>query len=229
MTGSSLWAKAFGRTKSDGDGAKAAAALADADQLPPELGDMTVKEALERFEKALKQRVERFERKVEQVRRVENSIFKSIQQLFFLQERFEAIRRSQDDIRKEKERIEKDQKTLLTLTEPKPSGDSRHDARAARSGNQRERLYWLAESLCEELREMGAKAAGLAAGVERPGPPAGQREPDDDGDALELWAAGASADRAKAIANYHLEALRWIDKEIRELDEKITRLAPAAE
>jgi hypothetical protein len=49
---------------------------------------------------------------------------------------------------------------------------------------------------------MGAKAGGLATGVERPATrPAGQREAEDDGDALELWAAGVPADRAKAIAN----------------------------
>jgi DNA repair exonuclease SbcCD ATPase subunit len=211
----------------EGDSGKAA--NADPEQLPPELGDMTVREALDKFEKALNRRLERFERKVEEVRRVENSIFKSIQHLFFLQERFEAIRQLQDDIRKEKERLEKDQKSLMTLTEPKQSFDNRHQASRARVGNQREKLYWLADSLCEELRDMAAKAGGIATAVERPGAPAGQREQEDEGDPLSLWAAGAPADRAKAIANYHLEALRWIDREIRELDEKITRFGPTME
>jgi hypothetical protein len=139
-TGTGIWGIGAGKGKPDGGG-KSAGAVADVNQLPPELGDMTVREALDKFEKALRQWVERFEKKIEEVRRVETSIFKTIQQMFFLQERFEAIKQSQEDTRKEKERLEKDQKTLMKLTEPKLSGDSRHDGRGARSSNQREKLY----------------------------------------------------------------------------------------
>jgi prefoldin subunit 5 len=177
------------------------------DPLPVELARMTVRDALDYFERGRDERVRLFREKAEGCREVERSIYKTLSLLLHMQEQIDEATTAHDALRKRADDLEKEQADFLTELTSTPLARVRG---AADERNKRLLLYELAGDLRKDCTEMRAEFEAI------------RTEPDD-GPGAERGAREAEG-VIQGIANYHLAAIDWMDSEIAEAHKQLEKV-----
>ena len=174
-------------------------------ELPAELQDKTVKDALEMFEKELDSQVREFQTQARQIARWDREIFECIALMQHLESQIQTVEGAQRELQQQIIGLLKDQETFIkTLNEEKGK------ATEMESSDQRQKLYNLARELSNEFLSMEGKLQDIKE--------TSQSAQDASNDT-------AAVTKIEKIANCHLDAMRWIEHQSNALEDKIKQLS----
>ena len=173
--------------------------------LPPELQDKTVKDALEMFEKELDSQVREFQTQARQIARWDREIFECIALMQHLETQIQTVEGAQKELQQQIVGLLKEQENFI-----KTLNDEKGKTTTIESSDQRQKLYNLARDLSNEFLSMEGKLQEIKE--------SSQSDQDSSNDT-------AAVTKIEKIANCHLDAMRWIEHQSNALEDKINQLS----
>ena len=211
-------------TGSFGIGANAAGSQKD--QIPNALQNKTIKMILDDFEKEISDQVEIFRKRANQIKRYDRSIYDCLDLLLHLNDQIQNIDNAQIELIKSAKQIKASQEEFLrelnknnkatNETESSESKDEKKESKSSKTSfllgknNQRYLLYEKASNLGKELLKMSKELNDIKDQTDRVHGNFKKEERD--------------VEKIKKIANCHLNAMRYVDKQADELEKRLDHL-----
>lgn len=169
-------------------------------------GKKTVKAALESFEKDLEEQVQQFQIQASQVARWDRSIFECLSLMQHLEQQILTAESAQKDLMTNAIKLRDEQKTFkkeLNVTTKKNN-----------SSDQRQRLYSLASKLGSQFRELDEQLGQIREDTDKARHSVASQEQ-----------LATDIDSIQQIANCQLDAMRWLDHQSADIEERLDALS----
>lgn len=177
---------------------------AEKKELPNELKNKTVKEALEYFEAELDKQVKQFQSQARQIARWDRDIFECIELMQHLETQIKAVEGAQKDLSQTTESLIQEQESFLKTLE-----EAKGKSRTQESEDQRQKLYKLAHKISNEFLEMESQLKSIV----------------EETNMNSTNQATTDVGKIEQIANCHLDAMRWIEHQSNALEDKLNNLS----
>lgn len=173
-----------------------------AEPLPEELKNLTIKEALDDFEKKLEKQANEFQTQAKRIAKWDGMIYNSISLVEHLEQQIKTVESGQKDLKQNAESLLNEQEQFIKTL------DSELHKQTINSVDSRQKIYILAHDLGEQYSDMNTRLAALIKEI------SGNSDP------------GSLSDIEKVdqILNSHLEAIKWLEYQSRVLEQKLNEI-----